>query len=202
VAVQTPVDLTFRNVPSTADVQRFVERHARRLERFCDGLVRCRVAVERPQRHQRSGNPYRVRIEVTLPPRKDLVVVEDPEDNEMHVGLQAVVRRAFHKMERQLKDVAELRRGAVKTHPEPRGIVVRLLDGYGFIKSLDGREIYFHRNSVLHGAFDELRVGGEVRFEHTEGEQGPQATSVQIVNPIGARVAEGADSERLPPGWK
>jgi len=51
--------------------------------------------------------------------------------------------------------------------------------GYGFIASSDGREIYFHRNSVADGGFDVLHKGQEVRFSETEGDKGPQATFVR-----------------------
>jgi cold shock CspA family protein/ribosome-associated translation inhibitor RaiA len=199
--VQTPIEITLRDVPSSPTLQNLLRQQAKRLDRFCENLTSCRVAIERPHRHQQAGNPYRVRIEVTLPPRKDLVVVQDPEDNQKHTGLHAVIRRAFRTMERQLKDSTDVRRGDVKTHAEPRALVVRLFDDYGFLKSLDGREIYFHRNTVLHGDFDNLEVGSEVRFEESVGEEGPQATTVQLVNRVGAQTSS-KGSERLPPGWK
>ena len=199
--MQTPIEITLRDVPSSPTLQNLLRQQAKRLDRFCENLTSCRVAIERPHRHQQSGNPYRVRIEVTLPPRKDLVVVQDPEDNQKHTGLHAVIRRAFRTMERQLKDSTDLRRGDVKTHAEPRALVVRLFDDYGFLKSLDGREIYFHRNTVLHGDFDNLEVGSEVRFEESAGEEGPQATTVQLVNRLGAQTSSDG-TERLPPGWK
>ena len=199
--VQTPIEITLRDVPSTPAMQNFLRQQANRLERFCENLTSCRIAIERPHRRQQSGNPYRVRIEVTLPPRKDLVVVQDPEDNEKHTGLRAVVRHAFRALERQLKDITDLRRGDVKTHAEPRALVVRLFEDYGFLKSLDGREIYFHRNAVLHGDFDDLEVGSEVRFEDSVGEEGPQATTVQLVNRLGAQTSNDG-TKRLPPGWK
>ena len=199
--MQTPIEITLRDVPSSPTLQNLLRQQAKRLDRFCENLTSCRVAIERPHRHQQSGNPYRVRIEVTLPPRKDLVVVHDPEDDQKHTGLHAVIRRAFRTMERQLKDSTDLRRGDVKTHAEPRALVVRLFDDYGFLKSLDGREIYFHRNTVLHGDFDNLEVGSEVRFEESAGEEGPQATTVQLVNRLGAQTSSDG-TERLPPGWK
>ena len=199
--MQTPIEITLRDVPSSPTLQNLLRQQAKRLDRFCENLTSCRVAIERPHRHQQSGNSYRVRIEVTLPPRKDLVVVQDPEDNQKHTGLHAVIRRAFRTMERQLKDSTDLRRGDVKTHAEPRALVVRLFDDYGFLKSLDGREIYFHRNTVLHGDFDNLEVGSEVRFEESAGEEGPQATTVQLVNRLGAQTSSDG-TERLPPGWK
>ena len=45
----------------------------------------------------------------------------------------------------------------------------------------DDRQFYFHRNSVLHDDFDNLTVGTEVRFTPELGDQGPQASSVQVV---------------------
>ncbi len=38
-----------------------------------------------------------------------------------------------------------------------------------FIETADGREIYFHRNAVLDGAYRRLRVGSEVRFVERKG---------------------------------
>jgi len=52
---------------------------------------------------------------------------------------------------------------------------------YGFLETPDGREIYFHRNSVLHPGFDRLEIGTEVRFVEELGQEGPQASTVAIV---------------------
>jgi cold shock CspA family protein len=52
--------------------------------------------------------------------------------------------------------------------------------GYGFIETRAGAEVYFHRNSVLNHAFDRLTTGTEVRFVEEEGEKGPQASTVAV----------------------
>ena len=52
-------------------------------------------------------------------------------------------------------------------------------DGYGFLESPDGRELYFHRNSVLHNEFERLELGDCVTFSEEEGQRGPQASSVK-----------------------
>ena len=44
----------------------------------------------------------------------------------------------------------------------------------------DGRQLYFHRNSVL-GGVDRLAVGDEVRFTEENGNEGPQASTVDPV---------------------
>jgi cold shock CspA family protein len=60
-------------------------------------------------------------------------------------------------------------------------------DGYGFLESADGREIYFHRNSVRELGFESLEIGARVRFAEEEGEKGPQASRV---TPLGEHAPE------------
>ncbi len=109
-------------------------------------------------------------------------------------------------MERQVKKAAKRRRYDVKAHEEPRALVARLFpeQDYGFIKSPDGEEYYFHRHAVLHGDYDRLAVGAEVRFEAKMGEMGPQASSVQIVSKPGALEGKGGgnDLNEPPAGWR
>lgn len=43
------------------------------------------------------------------------------------------------------------------------------------------REIYFHEHSVLNCDFKQLKVGIEVRFVEEQGEKGPQASTVTVI---------------------
>jgi cold shock CspA family protein len=94
------------------------------------------------------------------------------------------MRDAFDTARRKLEDYVRRRRQAVKAHEvPPHGRVSRLFpqEDYGFIETPDGREIYFHRHSVLHDAFERLQVGAEVTFAEEEGKKGPQASTVRLV---------------------
>jgi Ala-tRNA(Pro) deacylase len=51
----------------------------------------------------------------------------------------------------------------------------------------DGREISFHRHSILHEGFDDLRIGTEVAFVEEEGKKVPQASTVKPVGTHGHR---------------
>jgi cold shock CspA family protein len=62
--------------------------------------------------------------------------------------------------------------------------------GYGFINSLEGREIYFHKNSLPAAEFNRLEIGTGVKWNEEEGENGPQATVVRIVDKPGSRIAK------------
>jgi cold shock CspA family protein/ribosome-associated translation inhibitor RaiA len=182
--MQVPLELSFRDVPKTKETEKLITEKVDKLEQVCDNLISCRVVVEKPQKHQRSGNPYRVRIDVTVPPGHEMVVTKEPGQSRMNAPLSAVIRDAFEAMLRQLKELTERQRREIKVHPQQRvnGFVSRLFkeDGYGFIQSTDGRQIYFHRNSVLGDEFDRLEVGTGVHYSEEQGDKGPQASSVSI----------------------
>jgi cold shock CspA family protein len=141
--------------------------------------------LESPHRHQKKGRIYGVRLEVMVP-GSDIVVSREPTLNEAHTDVNVAIRDAFAAAARQLEDHTRRRRGYVKAHGVPlHGRVVRMFrdDGYGFIETPDGLEIYFHENSVADDAFGKLEHGSEVRLELAdgEGEKGPQASTVQLL---------------------
>jgi cold shock CspA family protein len=200
-----PIQVTFRNTPRYEAIEEVVRGEAQKLERYARRIVGCRVAVERPQRFQRQGSVYRVRLHINAGARRPIVVTREPLDSDMHDDLRTIVIGAFKAARRQLQSVVERQRGDAKPPHEPRALVVRLFaeQGYGFLKTTDGREIYFHRHSVLHDDFERLAVGTEVRFEEAEGDEGPQASTVQVVNKPGVRLpAVGPAAVTPPRGWE
>jgi cold shock CspA family protein len=200
--MDTPVDLTFRNTTPRSDIEELVRREAAKLERYGRRLVSCRVAIEEPQRHQRVGNRYRIRLEIGAGLARPIVVTREPGATEMHRELRTIVLDAFRAARRQLQAVRQRVRGDERAPVEPRGLVERLVPAsdpdaaYGFLRALDGRAIYFHRHSVLNDAFERLAIGTEVRFEEEEGEEGPQASTVAIVSKPGVngRPASGVST--------
>lgn len=157
-----------------------IRTHADKLETFFSRVMGCRVTVSVPNRWPQGGPlTHRVRIDLTVP-RGELVV-----KRQAHVNLLDAIQDAFHVAGRRLQDYTrELPDGdPPEARSQPgRARVVRLFpwEGYGFLQTDDGREIYFHRNSVLHSGFDRLEVGTEVRYAEEEGDNGPQATTIEI----------------------
>jgi cold shock CspA family protein/ribosome-associated translation inhibitor RaiA len=181
--MQLPLQVTFRNMEPSAAVEAEVRDRAEQLDTLFDRITSCRVAVEAPHRHHHKGNLFHVRIDITVPGR-ELVVGRSPAAHHAHEDVYVAIRDAFRAAARQLEDHARLVRGEVKTHAVPaQGRVARLFadQGYGFIETCDGDEIYFHRNSVVEHAFDRLDVGSEVRVVTTEGETGTQAKTVKLI---------------------
>ncbi|MDP1736509.1 MAG: HPF/RaiA family ribosome-associated protein [Caulobacter sp.] len=179
-----PLQITFEGglEPSEA-LERRIRREAGKLERFHDRITSCRVAVIGRDRRRRHGDLYAVRLQITTPAQGDVMIDRNPPADHSHEDAFVAVRDAFNAARRRLQDHHRRMQGKVKVHEEPpHGRVARLFadDGYGFIESADGREIYFHRNAVVNGAFGRLAPGAPVRFAEVEGENGPLASTVHL----------------------
>lgn len=53
--------------------------------------------------------------------------------------------------------------------------------GFGFIKTAQGDEYFFHRSAVTSGRFDDLREGASVSFEEEHSSKGPRAANVRVI---------------------
>ena len=185
--MQVPVEITFKDIEKTPDLEDFINIRIAKLEKICSYMISCRVTVERPQKHPDTGNPYRVRIDIKVPPAHEIVAKHTASQPDMHDPLSVIINKTFQAAERQLRELTKKQHGLIKTHPQQQvmGIVQKLFieDGYGFIRTIDtSDEIYFHKNSVLHNDFDKIKVGTGVRFVSEIGDKGPQASSVEIID--------------------
>jgi cold shock CspA family protein/ribosome-associated translation inhibitor RaiA len=184
--MKVPISTSYRDVEKTDALETLIREKAQKLEQVCDYITSCRVAVERPHTFVRNGNPYRVRIDITLPPQQEVVVSKEPGNNYKDDALSTVIRDAFNAARKQLRKIVHLQRDEVKVHPEQevRAIIssVNKEAGFGYITTLGGREIYFHRNSVVNEDFENLEPGKGVRFSEEMGDKGPQASSIQIMD--------------------
>ena len=199
--MQEALQITCRDFALTGWMEERVRDEVAALHRYYPRILGCRVTLERAHRRHVSGNRFRVRIELALP-GGELVVSHLPslraqlkateaqtaakqfETEPARRHLIVAVDEAFETMRRRLQDFAARQQGEVKTHEPPaQGTVVRLdiAEGYGFIGTPDGREVYFHRNAVLDERFDDLVVGSEVAFVEERGDRGPQASTVRYL---------------------
>ena len=59
-------------------------------------------------------------------------------------------------------------------------IVRKKPNGFGFIKPDDGsKDVFFHAQSLVDVAFDDIQEGEKVTFDVEEGPKGPAATKVR-----------------------
>ncbi|NVB85588.1 MAG: HPF/RaiA family ribosome-associated protein [Kofleriaceae bacterium] len=184
--MQTPVDITFREIEKSEAVEARINEYVGKLERFFDRIIRVEVLVETPHRHHQKGRQFHVRVRVVVP-GYDIVTSHDPGPDQAHEDVYVALRDTFNATRRQLEDYVRksLHRGDVPREQSGamhgRVTFIDVEKEWGWIEPDDGRRIYFHSNSVL-GGVDGLHVGDEVRFTEESGREGPQASTVA---PIG-----------------
>ena len=181
-----PIEISFRNTDHSDSVEANVREKINGLERFSDHIHSCRVIVEAQHRQGHKGHLYDVHISLGVP-GPDIQVSRTGPINHAHEDVYVAVRDSFRAATRMLEKHEQKFEGKVKSHETPlQGKVARMSirGGYGFITTSDGMDVYFHKNSVVEGNFDDLKDGAEVRLviDEKEGIDGPQASTVK---PIG-----------------
>ena len=182
--MQIPVQITFHHLDHSPFVEAAIRRKIDKLENFFPRITSLKVMIEPSNLKHKQGNLYHIRIDMTVP-GKNIVVKRNPDLHHAHEDIYVAIRDAFLAARRQLEDYVRVQyQQKTKTHsPLTHAKVSRLFpnEDCGFLLTSDDREIYFHRNSVLGGAFDLIRLGEEVRFIESKGEKGPQASTVDRI---------------------
>ncbi len=176
--MELPLQIATRNFELSPADEQMIRNAAAKLESFASRITSCRVLLELQSRRRQTGNRYNVRIDVAVP-GSEIVIKRQADET-----LLTAAQEAFRAAARRLQDRIRKQRGDIKlTHTAPRAVVTRLLpwEGYGFLTTPNGCEIYFDRHSVLDAAFDRLELGAEVRYAAEPGDKGPQASTVALI---------------------
>lgn len=198
-----PVEISFQNIDPSDAVAAAIRKRAEALGRFHDRIVECRVVVEQVSRHHAHGRLYEIRVDIVVP-GGEIIANRSPAADHAHEDVYVAVRDAFDAARRRLMDhvrrtashratdrrLAEHKGSAPSLvpgkahHARRQGSVARLVPGeeYGFIATHDGREVYFHKESVTNGGWSRLAPGVRVRFTEEAGDKGPHALSVTALD--------------------
>jgi cold shock CspA family protein/ribosome-associated translation inhibitor RaiA len=188
--MQIPVEISFRDMDRSEALAADIQAKANKLGKLFDGITRCWVVIQAPHPRDLQGNLYRVRIQLSVPLR-DLIADYESQDNRQHEDPSIAVHDAFDSIRHRLKEYVKEQRSDKKPHGNaPHGRISKIClpegkdhpeHGYGYISTCDGRDVYFHANSVVNVEFSQLEMGSEVHFVEEPGDDGPQAVSVRLV---------------------
>ena len=195
--MQTQPQVSIDDLPIDEAVRDAALDHIAELERYSDRITGCHVVVAQPHRHHRGGNLYSVRVDLVVP-GSEIIVNREHHRDHAHEDVFVALRDAFLAARRQLEDHARRMRGAEKAHtPRASGRISQVfpLQGYGFIETADGREVYFHRHAISDEEFRVADIGTPVFFSEEEGDEGPQASAVHLIHP---RHPRGATFKEIP----
>lgn len=183
--METPVQIDFRACDNADGFRARIEDQVAQLEAHFGRITACRVVVHGPGDHHQKGGHFEVGVHLMLPDGRTVDVDREPLQDERYGDAWFAINDSFRRTRRILQDNVARMRGDVKEHQHAPIATVMLLrpqQGYGFLETDDGREIYFHENSVLHSGFSRLTPGARVAFIEDTGDKGPQASMVRIIN--------------------
>lgn len=195
-----PFKIISKDFEITEAINDAVYKHVATLTRFYDRIIDVEVTLTEPHRRKHHGRIHHITIKVRVP-GPDVIVSREPAKDGAHEDFYVALNDAFETAQRKLADQVRRMRHDVKhldKPPHARVAKIFLLEGYGFLETPDGREIYFHENSLVNGKFEDLKVGDEVRFSEELGEKGPKVTSMALVGRNGHEFIK-LGSEPPPP---
>jgi cold shock CspA family protein/ribosome-associated translation inhibitor RaiA len=188
--LQVPLEIAFHNIESSEWAEQEIRARVAELERIYGRLVSCRVRIDQRARNLSGTIPPVVHIELGIPGRNDLVVSHEPEHllrKYRHPDLHKAINEAFRIAERQLLDLKEQRDGRTKASDhdaenQSLGQIAEITpeQDFGFLLTKEGGLLYFHRNALLSGDFDQLERGQDVYYNEDMGDTGPIATKVRV----------------------
>lgn len=195
--MQVPLEIAFHNVEHSDWAEDEIRGHVARLEDIYKRLTSCRVRVDQRANNTQQSIPPVVRIEITLPGHKDIVVAHEPDRLQrkfQRPDLHNAINEAFRIAERRLSEYKERLsdRTAALSHEaanEFLGQIAELVPekDHGFVMTKEGGLLYFHRNALLTGDFARLRRGDTVGYVEEVGDTGPIATKIRVkAGPNGA----------------
>jgi cold shock CspA family protein len=191
--MQTPVEIDFHGLKANERLRACVTSNISTLERRFGRITACRVVVKAPSERHRTGGACEVAIRLSLPQGRQVDIARSEKTEKADDRLAdpvVAINAAFKRARRRLQDQARRMRGVVKSHDGQPVATVKRFDaatGFGFLETQDGREIYFHKNSVRDGSPGEFVPGTRVTFFEEMGNKGPQASTVKVLGKHGLR---------------
>jgi ribosome-associated translation inhibitor RaiA/cold shock CspA family protein len=186
--MQRPLQVTYKGLEKSEAIDGLIRGRAAALEALHPRITGCRVVVEVPHRGSENAKvPIAITVEVEVPGRALIVGKDAEERREAKQDHTAALNNAFDAVERQLERTSDRQADEVARTTAPQtGMVVRLFpeQNHGFVELDNSPELYFTRNAVTGGSFDELAVGMLVHVTRAneEGPMGPQAKSIRLLD--------------------
>jgi ribosome-associated translation inhibitor RaiA len=112
--MESPPEIVFRDLKSTPAVDAAIAAHIEQLEKLYGRITSCRVVVQAPSGHHRSGGHYEVHIHILLPDHREVNVDRSPTSDGRDAELTSAVDDAFKHARRQLEDLVRRAEGEIR----------------------------------------------------------------------------------------
>ncbi len=106
--MQVPLEIAFHNLDHSDWVEQEVRRQLEKLEKKYSRITAARVRIEQRAKSSQQSIPPVVRLELSIPDYRDVVVSQEPEDLQRRFqspSIHNAINDAFQTAARQLLDI-------------------------------------------------------------------------------------------------
>ena len=102
----TALDIHFHGLEKSDAVETKVREKVAKLKRHFDRMTACRVVLEAPQRNAVKAKVFQVKIEISAPNQKPIIINHEREGAHANEDLSLTIRDAFEAALRKVDEVS------------------------------------------------------------------------------------------------
>jgi ribosome-associated translation inhibitor RaiA len=104
--MHTPVEIHFHGLDKSDAIEERVQEKVSKLKRHFERMTRCRVVLEAPHRSAQRPKVYQIKIEMSVPGQRSIVVTHEREGSHASEELNLAIRDAFEAAVRKVDGIA------------------------------------------------------------------------------------------------
>lgn len=125
--IDVPFKISFKYMEEDEYLKNFISRKITRLERIYNRMITGSAHVEKNGRRNETGGVFTVRLEMFVPPRKELIVKKKARINSVFPKLTPLITDAFEAAENELQKEKTSNKGK---HAGHRAGITRTAAGF------------------------------------------------------------------------
>ena len=123
--MDTAIEVHFHGIEKSEAIEKKVREKVTKLAKHFGAMTRCRVVLEAPHRSPEKPKNFQIKIEISLPRRRPIVVRHEREGSHAHEELPLAIRDAFEAALRRLDDLGcksvRVKQERGRRRPQPNG---------------------------------------------------------------------------------
>ena len=107
--MQTPLQIAFEGVDHSESIEARIWQEAAELDHMDQRITSARIVIAKSQHRHHKGEPYQIRIHLTVPGAADINVSHESSTVKQDDDILVAIHHAFRAAHRQLEDMLRKR---------------------------------------------------------------------------------------------
>jgi ribosome-associated translation inhibitor RaiA len=114
--MQSPLQIAFEGVDRSDSIEERIRQEASSLDQIDQRITSARIVVAKSRHRHHKGEPYQIRIHLTVPGAADINVTHESSTEKHDDDILVAIHHAFRAAHRRLEDMLRKRDERIKTN--------------------------------------------------------------------------------------